>query len=235
MWLLHVFVHITMSLKQRKKERKFYINIVACWNTCKMAIQVCSLTNHNSMTYKINDLLWISNDKNQTVVKEYIHYSLKWKTQSKYCKCIKLWQWILHGGSFCGITDVEMMGKYFLYQEVRGGQGIVVGIVTGYVLDRPIKSQSGQGFLCLSRLAPRSISLPYNGYWVFPRGKLAGVWCWLPTLSMCWSYNSASPLWLHRHVMEWPLPLLVSEPWPPTLCLITSLTELCHRWQIPSQ
>jgi hypothetical protein len=34
------------------------------------------------------------------------------------------------------------MGKYFLYQEVRGGQGIVVGIVTGYKLYRPgIKSQ----------------------------------------------------------------------------------------------
>ena len=76
-----------------------------------MAIQVCSLTNHSCMTYKINYLLWINNDKNQTAVKGYIHYNLKWKTQSKYCKRIKLWQWILHGGSFCGITDVQMMGK----------------------------------------------------------------------------------------------------------------------------
>lgn len=42
-----------------------------------MAIQVSSLTNHNSMNYKINDLLWINNDKNQTAVKEYIHYSMK--------------------------------------------------------------------------------------------------------------------------------------------------------------
>ena len=135
----------------------------------------------------------------------------------------KLWQWILHGGSFCGITDVGMMGKYFLYQDVRGGRGIVVGIVTGYGLDRPqIKSQWRRGFLCLSRPAPRSTSLLYNGYWVFPRGKVAEVWCWLPTPSgreaaMGWSYSSASPLWLHRHVMEWPLPLSVSEPWLPTV------------------
>jgi hypothetical protein len=47
---------------------------------------------------------------------------------------------------------------------------------------------------------------------------------------MGWSYNSASPLWLHRHVRERPLPLSVSEPWPPTLWPITSLTELCHWW-----
>jgi len=71
-----------------------------------------------------------------------------------------------------------MMGNYLLYQEVKGGRDVVVGTVTGYGLDRPgIKSQSGQGFLCLFRPAPKSIRLLYNGYWVFPRGKMVGVWC----------------------------------------------------------
>lgn len=147
---------------------------------------------------------------------------------------IAWWELLWH--HWCGDD-----GKVFPISQSGGGLGIVVGISTGYELDRPgIKSQWGQGLLYLSRPAPRSTSLLYNGYWVFPRGKVAEVCCWLPTPSstvaaMGWSYNSASLLWLRRDVMKWLLPLSVSEPWPPTLCLITSLTELCHWWQILSQ
>ena len=112
-------------------------------------------------------------------------------------------------------------------------------LATGWT-DQGSNPSEGKVFLCLSRLAPRFTTLLYNGYWVFPRGQVAGVWWWLPTPSstdaaMGWSYNSASPLWLRRHFMEWPLPLSVSEPWPSTLWLITSLTELCHGWQTLSQ
>jgi hypothetical protein len=85
---------------------------------------------------------------------------------------------------------------------VRGGQGIVVGIVTGYKLYRPgIKSQWGQGFLYLSWPAPRSTSLLYNGYWVFPKGKVAGVWHWPPTPS---STEAANRLKLYLYLPSVP-------------------------------
>ena len=72
--IIHVFVHIIMSLKERKKENStlklFPVEMLAKW-LFRYVLE------HNSMTYKINDLLWITNNKNQTVVKDYIHYSLK--------------------------------------------------------------------------------------------------------------------------------------------------------------
>ena len=52
------------------------------------------------------------------------------------------------------------------------GPGSIVSIVTGYRLGGPgIKSQWGQDFPHLPRLALCPPSLLYDGYWVFPGGK----------------------------------------------------------------
>jgi len=51
-----------------------------------------------------------------------------------------------------------------------------------------------------------------------PPPSSVGLW-------MGWSYISASHLWLHRHVMGWPLPLLHKREWLASQTDITILTE----------
>jgi len=55
---------------------------------------------------------------------------------------------------------------------VACGPGSVVGIATGYGLDgRGIESQWGEIFRTCPDQPWGPLSLLYNGYWVFPRGK----------------------------------------------------------------
>ena len=64
-------------------------------------------------------------------------------------------------------------------------------------------------------------SLLYNGYWVFPRGKVAGVWCWPPTSPSStlvkervelYLYSPSAPSWI---VKRWNSPFIEVMEWPP--------------------
>ena len=69
----------------------------------------------------------------------------------------------------CFETDIHTYIEEF---SAISGPGRVVGIVTGYWLDGPgIESRWGLDFPHLSRLALGPLSLLYNGYWVFSRGR----------------------------------------------------------------
>ena len=85
-------------------------------------------------------------------------------------------------------------------------------LATGYGLNGPeIEFWWGRNFKRPPRDPP---SLLHNAYLVFSGVKAAGTWCRLPTafyhrcLRRGWACTSASPLYVHRHVMGWPLPLL---------------------------
>jgi hypothetical protein len=74
--------------------------------------------------------------------------------------------------------------KNLLYLRVCLGAGYSVSIVTDYGLDGPgIESRWGEIFRTRPDQPWGPPSLLYNGYWVFPRAKAAGAWCWPPTPS----------------------------------------------------
>ena len=71
-----------------------------------------------------------------------------------------------------------------------------------YGLDNQgIESQLKQDFPCCPNWRWHPPCLLYNGYWVFPTGEVAAVWCWPPTSSYC---QAVDGLALHHHY-----PLLV--------------------------
>ena len=62
---------------------------------------------------------------------------------------------------------------YYVYTYVYNGLGSVVGIATAYGLDGPgIKSRWGEIFRTSPDRPWGPPSLLYNGYWVFPGGKV---------------------------------------------------------------
>ena len=62
---------------------------------------------------------------------------------------------------------------YYVYTYVYNGPGSVVGIATAYGLDGPgIKSRWGEIFRTSPDRPWGPPSLLYNGYWVFPGGKV---------------------------------------------------------------
>jgi hypothetical protein len=80
---------------------------------------------------------------------------------------------------------LDILSRYIMFKYITSdicfnsptvrtcGPGSSVGIATDYGLDGPgIESRWGRDFLCLSRPALGPPSLLYNGYWVFPRGKV---------------------------------------------------------------
>ena len=72
----------------------------------------------------------------------------------------------------------------FLLYVPFGGRDSSVGIVTRYGLGDPgIRSRWGWDFPHPSRPAPGPPNLLYDGYRVFPGGKVAGAWCWPPSPS----------------------------------------------------
>ena len=86
-----------------------------------------------------------------------------------------------------------------------------------------------------------SPSLLYNEYRVFPGGKSAGAWRWLPTPSSVeikervelYLYTLSGPSW---HFLEWTLPLQLYLQWPWDMFLAKyfsfSLSLWFHRCSI---
>jgi len=69
------------------------------------------------------------------------------------------------------------MNNYYISFNYHWGWDSVVGIATRYELDGPgIESWWGRDFLHPPDRPWGPISLLYDGYWVFHRGKAEGAW-----------------------------------------------------------
>ena len=96
-----------------------------------------------------------------------------------------------------------------------GGWDSSGGIATRYDLDHSeIKSRWARDFPCPSVPASRLTQLPIQQGPCLLRGRRGGVgwkaalaWCW-SRLLLGWNCASSNPVWLHRHVVGRPLPLI---------------------------
>jgi hypothetical protein len=108
---------------------------------------------------------------------------------------------------------------YFAHFHVSGPDSSV-GIATRYGLDGPVIDSRWGGGEIFRTCPDRPWSPPsplYNGYRVFPRGKAARAWRWLPTPSSAevkerielYLYSPSGTSW---PVIGWPLPLPLQFP-----------------------
>ena len=117
-----------------------------------------------------------------------------------------VWSALWHCGpqlavSCCKVNPCLTARGTFSVRPHCVGQNSSVGIVTDYGLDSP-GSNPGGGWDYPHH--PDRLwgppSLLYNGYRVFPRGKVAGAWRWPPTPTQRWGKRKSRaipllPLW----------------------------------------
>jgi hypothetical protein len=112
-----------------------------------------------------------------------------------------------------GGFDFGPFSAFLVYLITICEPGSSVGIANDYGLDGPgIESRWGEIFRTRPDRPWGQPNLLYNGYRVFPEGKSAGAWRWLPTSPSAeveneQSYTSAPPLGPGWPVMAWTLPL----------------------------